>query len=65
MKSKVVNAIGSISLVASIAMYEIGTNSSHLSELADFYWIPLPLGISCLIAGYRLKQKEKKDSWKS
>ena len=43
--------LGVVCVIASIAMYMIGKNSSHLSELKDFWWIPLPLGaIALLIA---------------
>ena len=43
--------LGVVCVIASIAMYMIGKNSSHLSELQDFWWIPLPLGaIALLIA---------------
>lgn len=44
--------LGVLCLAASVAMYVIGKNSSHLSELHDFFWIPLPLGLLALfIAG--------------
>ena len=43
--------LGVVCVIASIAMYMIGKNSSHLSELQEFWWIPLPLGaIALLIA---------------
>ena len=44
--------LGVLCIAASVAMYFIGKNSSHLSELSDFWWIPLPLGLLALfIAG--------------
>jgi hypothetical protein len=47
-------ALGLLCIVASVAMYMIGKNSSHLSELKDFWWVPLPLGaISLLLASKR------------
>jgi len=43
--------LGVLCIGASIAMYMIGKNSGHLSELKDFWWVPLPLGaISLLLA---------------
>jgi hypothetical protein len=30
-------------------MFAIGSNSSHLTELKDFWWIPLPLGAIALL----------------
>jgi hypothetical protein len=41
--------LGVLCIIASAAMYFIGKNSSHLSELADFWWIPLPLGALALL----------------
>lgn len=38
-----------ICLIASIAMYYVGSNSGHLTELKDFFWVPLPLAIICLV----------------
>lgn len=38
---------------ASITMYIIGNDSSHLSELKDFWFIPLPLGVFALIGAFR------------
>lgn len=37
--------LGVLSLTATIGMYAIGSNSSHLSELKDFFWVPLPLAL--------------------
>ncbi|MCZ8155352.1 MAG: hypothetical protein O9264_04470 [Leptospira sp.] len=45
--------IAVISFLASISMYLIGDNSSHLSELKDFFWTPIPLGILALIRALR------------
>jgi len=38
-----------------IGMYLIGDNSSHLSELKDFFWTPIPLGILSLIGAFKKK----------
>lgn len=43
--------LGVLCLAAAGAMYLIGDNSSHMSELKDFFWIPLPLGIILLLVG--------------
>jgi uncharacterized membrane protein len=42
-------AIGLLCMLAALAMYVIGKNSGHLSELKDFFWVPIPLGIILLI----------------
>jgi len=49
--------LGVIALIASIAMYMIGKDSSHLSELKDFFWIPLPLAAIFLLAASMSKPK--------
>jgi hypothetical protein len=45
--------LGVLCLVASAAMYFIGKESSHLSELQDFWWIPLPFGALALMIANR------------
>ncbi len=51
-KKTLFGILGVLCLAASAAMYFIGKNSSHLSELKDFWWIPLPLGaLALLLAG--------------
>jgi hypothetical protein len=45
--------LGVLCIAASVAMYVIGKNSSHLSELSDFWWIPLPLGLLALFVAGR------------
>jgi hypothetical protein len=37
-------------------MYKIGTNSSHLSELGDLFWLPLPLAAIALLVGLMKKK---------
>jgi hypothetical protein len=48
-----------ICFLAAGAMYNIGHSSSHLSELKDFWFLPLPLGALLLFAG--TKQKNSKE----
>ena len=55
MSKSVLTILGVLALIASAAMYYIGKSSSHLSELKDFWWIPLPLGILLLAVGNRKK----------
>lgn len=51
-KKAVLNLIGVLAVIASIAMYMVGKDSSHLSELKEFWWAPLPLALICfLVAG--------------
>ncbi len=45
--------LGVICIIAAGAMYFIGKDSSHLSELYDFWWIPLPLAALFLFLANR------------
>jgi hypothetical protein len=47
--------LGVLCIVSSIVMYMIGKNSSHLSELKDFWWMPLPPGAIALLLANRSK----------
>jgi hypothetical protein len=50
---KIAIILSVLCLIASIVMYKVGNSSSHLSELADFWWVPLPLAILALLMGLR------------
>jgi hypothetical protein len=48
--------LGFLALTASLAMKILGNKSSHLSELQEYWWIPLPLALLCFLgAGYNKK----------
>jgi hypothetical protein len=55
MNDKFLNIISILCVVASVGMYVVGSNSGHLSELQDFFWVPLPLGIGTFLLA---KKKE-------
>jgi len=38
-------------------MYQIGNTSSHLSELKDYYYYPLPL--ACILIAIGIQQLKK------
>lgn len=40
-------------VVAAVVMYIIGSDSSHLSELKDFWYVPLPLAVVALFGALR------------
>lgn len=48
-KKTVLGVIGVLAVIASIVMNRMGKNSSHLSELKDFWWYPLPLAVICFL----------------
>ncbi len=52
---KVLTILGALCFATAAAMYVIGSNSSHLTELKDFFWVPLPLGLLLLIIAGRKK----------
>lgn len=47
--------LASLCIIAAVAMYIIGNDSSHLSELKDFWYVPLPLGLFALLGALRKK----------
>jgi hypothetical protein len=53
MNKKVFTILAVLCLVASVAMYVIGGNSSHLTELKDYFWVPLPLAALFLLGASR------------
>ena len=57
-KKTVFTIIGILAIAASVFMYKMGNSSSHLTELKQFWWIPLPLAFICLLlAGSAGKKK--------
>jgi hypothetical protein len=54
-RKKIFTLLALLCIVASLTMYMVGKNSSHLSELYDFFWMPLPLGIIFLFLASRSK----------
>lgn len=52
--------LGILSFVASAAMLIIGSESSHMSELADVFFIPIPLGVLSIVLFIVLTVKKKK-----
>lgn len=49
MKKPLFLALGVLCVLAAAGMYYVGNNSGHLSELKDFFWVPLPLAIISFI----------------
>jgi len=48
--------LGIIVFIAAIAMKLIGESSSHLSELADFWFYLLPLGVVLIVLAFKKKK---------
>lgn len=57
MSKKLLLIIACLAFLASVSMYMVGKDSSHLSELYDLFWIPLPLGIIAALAAMLKKDK--------
>lgn len=55
MKRNAFFILGFLCVIASFAMYMVGKNSANLSELSDFWWIPLPLGAILLLVATKKK----------
>lgn len=47
---KVFSTIGSLALLASVVMFLVGSNNNHLTELKDFFWVPLVLAAVSFLA---------------
>jgi hypothetical protein len=45
--------IAALCFIGAGAMYVIGSSSSHLSELEDFWYVPIPLGIIAVFGLFR------------
>ncbi|MBT5824563.1 hypothetical protein HOH67_05565 [Candidatus Peregrinibacteria bacterium] len=45
------NMLFGLAVLASVVMFVVGADSSHLSELKDFFWVPLPLAAVLFWAG--------------
>ena len=50
---KIALIVSNLCVVAAAAMYIIGSNSGHLSELKDFFWAPLPLAVFTGILSFK------------
>ena len=48
-KKTVLVTVGLLAIVASIVMKVMGKDS-HLTELQDYWWIPLPIALICFLA---------------
>ena len=55
MNKTILIIIGFVALIAAGAMRIVGGNSSHLSELRDYWWIPLPVALVCFLAAMKKK----------
>jgi hypothetical protein len=51
--------LAGLCVIASITMYQIGSTSTHLSELKDFYLVPLPLGVLLFFLSTRTSSTKK------
>jgi uncharacterized membrane protein len=47
--------LGVIALIVSAMMYITGMNNSNLTELLQYFWIPIPLGILLLVMAGKMK----------
>lgn len=54
-RKKIFFVIGALCIIAAFAMYLAGNESGNLSELKDFWWMPLPLAALALILANKNK----------
>lgn len=55
MKSKILSVLATLSFASAGAMYTIGSNNSHLTELKDLFWVPIPLGIVLFLLAKKMR----------
>lgn len=48
--------LGIVALLAAGGMYYVGSNNSRLSELEDFWYMPIPLGILAIALAFKSKK---------
>jgi hypothetical protein len=54
-RKKLYSLLALLCIAAALVMYTVGKNSSHLTELYDYFWLPLPLGAIFLLLASRVK----------
>jgi hypothetical protein len=54
---KIAAIIAALAIISAIVMYMVGSSSGHLSELKDFFWVPLPLAAICLFIAFGKKKE--------
>ncbi|MBK8611435.1 MAG: hypothetical protein IPL84_16230 [Chitinophagaceae bacterium] len=54
-RKKLFYLLGVVCIIASIVMYLVGKESGRLSELQDFWWLPLPLAALLLLIANKNK----------
>jgi len=55
MNKKALSAIGLLAIIASLAMFVIGNNNNHLTELKEYWWAPLPIALICFLVASKKK----------
>jgi hypothetical protein len=48
-----------VCVIAALVMKQAGETSGHLSELKDYYYVPLPL--ACVLIAVGIQQLKKKE----
>ena len=56
MNKKALYVVAFLSFAASAGMYLVGSTNGHLTELLDFFWIPVPLGVIAIIATFKKEE---------
>ncbi|MBX7147453.1 hypothetical protein K1X76_00080 [bacterium] len=52
---KLFGALSALSFLAALIMYQVGSTNGHLTELKDFFWVPIPLGILSAVLAFKKK----------
>lgn len=58
---KILYLIGAIvCFISAYIMYSL-RNDSHVSELGDFAWVPLPLALLCVLLFFKTNSQKRND----
>jgi hypothetical protein len=56
MDKKKLNLVATLAFAAAAGMFMIGSTNGHLTELLDFCWVPVPLGVVALFAASKKEE---------
>ncbi|MDA0208120.1 MAG: hypothetical protein O3B64_01795 [bacterium] len=59
MNKQIFTSLGVLALIVAGLMWIVGGNNPNLSELADLWWLPIPLGVILILIGMKKDKGEK------
>ncbi len=53
--NKLFSSLAALCFLVAFVMFSVGNTNSHLTELKDFFWVPIPLGVILGILAFKKK----------